>query len=327
VRRNLSTSKNPEVREKVQLLSVLFGDREAVAALRTTAGDAKADEAARRTALQTLVEARAADLPLLRDLLADRALCGPALRALAAINDATIPGLILKQYGRFSDAEKADAVAALVSRPAYALALLDSMEQGKVARRDLSAFAARQILSLNDKALTEKLARVWGVVRTPQDKSVQLNRYLSLVPPGALSKADRGHGRLLYAKTCANCHTLFGEGAKIGPDLTGSQRANPEYVLTKLLDPNAVVAQDYQLTVITTRRGLTLNGLVKEEDANSLLLQTQTEQIRLAKADIDERKKSPVSMMPEGLLTPLSDVEVRDLIAYLGGAEQVPLRK
>jgi hypothetical protein len=59
----------------------------------------------------------------------------------------------------------------------------------------------------------------------------------------------------------------------------------------------------------------------------SVVLQTQNEVIRVAKADIDERKKSPVSMMPEGLLAPLSDAEVRDLIAYLAGSEQVPLPK
>jgi putative heme-binding domain-containing protein len=146
-----------------------------------------------------------------------------------------------------------------------------------------------------------------------------LNRYLSLLPPDALKKADRARGRQVFVKTCATCHTLFGEGAKIGPDLTGSQRSNAEYVLTKVLDPSAIVAQDYQVTVITTRSGRTLTGLVKEEDTKTVVLQTQNEVIRVAKEDIEERKKSPLSMMPEGLLTPLSDSEVRDLIAYLGG--------
>ena len=97
------------------------------------------------------------------------------------------------------------------------MALLDAMEQGKVPRRDLSAFTARQLLSLNDKALTDKLTKVWGVVRKPQDKSQMMSRYLSLVPPGALTKADRVHGRQLFTKTCAICHTLFGEGARSVP--------------------------------------------------------------------------------------------------------------
>jgi putative membrane-bound dehydrogenase-like protein len=327
VRRRLATSKSPEVREKVLLLSVLFGDRDAIAALRATVGDAKADAAARRTALQTLVEAKAADLTLLRGLLDDRALRGPVLRALAGFGDAAVPALILEHYAAFSDAEKADAVATLASRPAFAMALLDAMAQGKVDRRDLSAFTARQLLALKDKALTDKLTKVWGSVRKPQDHRAQMDRYLSLVPPDALKKADRAHGRQVFTKTCATCHTLFGEGGHIGPDLTGSQRTNPEYVLTKVLDPSAVVAQDYQVTVLTTKGGRTLTGLVKEEDGKTVVLQTQNEVIRVAKDEIEERKKSPISMMPEGLLTPLSDVEVRDLIAYLAGADQVaPLK-
>jgi putative membrane-bound dehydrogenase-like protein len=326
-RNDLADSNVPEIREKARLLSVLFGDVNEIAALRKKVADAEGYEPGRRAALQTLVEAKAADVPLLRDLLGDKALRGPALRALAGFNDPAIPALILKHYADFTEADKADAVNTLASRPAYAMALLGAMEKGQVQRRDLSAFTARQLLALNDKALTEKLTKVWGAVRKPQDKSAQMNRYLSVVPPDALKKADRALGRQLFAKTCATCHTLFGEGAKIGPDLTGSQRVNPEYVLSKVLDPSAVVAQDYQVTVITTKGGRTLTGLVKEEDDKTLVLQTQNEQIRVTKADIDERKKSPVSMMPEGLLAPLSDVEVRDLIAYLAGADQVPLPK
>jgi putative heme-binding domain-containing protein len=320
VRGRLARHESAEVRERAMVLSVQFGDREAIAALRTTLGDAKADATARRTALQTLVEAKAADLALLRGLLDDRGLRGPIMRALAGFSDPAVPAMILGHYGSLSDAEKADAVATLASRPTFAMALLDAMAQGKVDRRDLSAFTARQLLALNDKALTGKLTRVWGSVRKPQDKSAALDRYLSVVPPDALKKADRTHGRQVFVKTCATCHTLFGEGGHIGPDLTGSQRSNPEYVLTKVLDPSAVVAQDYQVTVITTKGGRTLTGLVKEEDAKTVALQTQNEVIRVAKDNIDERKKSQISMMPEGLLAPLSDVEVRDLIAYLAGA-------
>ena len=174
--------------------------------------------------------------------------------------------MILKHYADYTDAEKADAVATLASRPAYAMALLDAMGRGEVPTRDLSAFTARQLLGLNDKNLSEKLTKVWGVIRPPSgDKTKLLAHYLSLTPPDALKKADRSHGRALFARTCAKCHTLFDDGGKIGPDLTGSQRINPEYVLTKVLDPNAVVAKDYQMTVFTLNDGRVVNGIVKEE--------------------------------------------------------------
>jgi putative heme-binding domain-containing protein len=154
-----------------------------------------------------------------------------------------------------------------------------------------------------------------------------LAKYKSLVPPDALAKADRSHGRALFVKSCANCHVLFGEGGKIGPDLTGSQRTNADYLLTKILDPNAVVAKDFQMTIIETTSGRVLNGIVVKENEQTLTVQTQNEAITLPKSDIQERKKSDLSMMPEGQLGMLSDVEIRDLIAYLAGPGQVPLPK
>jgi putative heme-binding domain-containing protein len=319
--------RDPGIRQKVLLLSVVFGDRDAIASLRHTAADGHAEPGVRQTALQTLVEAKAPDLqPLLRDLLADRTMCGPALRALASYIDPGIPALILRHYGSFTDAEKADAVATLASRPAYALALLDAMERGEVPRRDLSAFTARQLQGLKDKQVSDRLTRVWGAIRPPaQDKAAALSRYLALVPPDALKKADRAHGRQVFARTCATCHTLFGEGGKIGPDLTGAQRTNPDYVLSKILDPSAVVSRDYQVTVITTAAGRTLNGIIKEEDEKTITLQTQNEVVRVPKADVEERQRSPLSMMPEGQLAQMNDADVRDLMGYVAGPRQVPL--
>jgi putative heme-binding domain-containing protein len=327
VYRKLAASTNAEIREKVLQLSVLFDDPQALAVLRKTADDPKADSTDRRNALQTLIEKRPPDLlPLLRKLIGDRAVRSLALRGLASYSDPQIPQLILEPYGTFSDAEKTDAIATLASRPAYALVLLDAMEKDRVPRRDLSAFTVRQLLAFQDKELTGRLKKVWGTVRPPSaEKATLLAKYKAMVPAGALKKANRKHGRLLFSRTCASCHTLFGEGGKIGPDLTGSQRTNPEYLLTKLLDPSAVVARDYQMTVLTLTNGRVLSGLIKEENDKTLTLQTQNEAVRLDKSDIEERQRSTQSMMPDGLLAPLSPAEVRDLIAYVSGDGQVPL--
>jgi putative heme-binding domain-containing protein len=329
VYRKLSASKDAEVREKALVLSVLFGDPLALAVLRMTAGDPKAALPARTTALQTLVEKRDADtLPLLRELLADRRLRQPALRGLAAFSDPNTPALVLKHYASFNAAEKADAVSTLSSRPTWALALLEAVERKQVARPDLSAFTARQLAGLNDKRVTDKLNLVWGAIRpTAADKAKLLPRYLALVKPAALMKANRAQGRVVFARLCAQCHLLFDEGGKIGPDLTGSQRANPEYILAKVLDPSFAVARDYQVTNIRTNAGRSISGIIKEETDKLLVVQTPTDLVRVPKADIEERLRSAVSMMPEGQLATLKDAEVRDLIAYLAGPGQVPLPK
>jgi putative heme-binding domain-containing protein len=85
------------------------------------------------------------------------------------------------------------------------------------------------------------------------------------------------------------------------------------------------VARDYQMTVLTLKNGRILSGLIKEENDKTLTLQTQNEAVRLDKSDIEERQRPQQSMMPDGLLAPLSPAEVRDLIAYVSGAGQAPL--
>jgi len=324
--KKLLTSPNAEVRQRTLLLSVLFGDQGAVEALRRTVHDTKAEAEVRRNALQTLVDARAPDLlPLLRDLLGDRDLRRSAVQCLATIRDPETPTLLLKHYGTMSEAERGDVLATLASRAEFALSLMDAVEAGQVARKDLSPFLVRQMMNLKDAKLRDRITKVWGSIR-PADLS-QLPRYLSVVPPDALKNADRSHGRALFVKHCASCHALFSEGGRIGPELTGSQRTHPEYLLTKLLAPSAVVARDYLMTNITTSDGRTVSGVIKEENDKILVLQTTTQAVRIAKSDIEERTKSNLSLMPDGLLQPLSDREVRDLIAYLAGPDQVPLPK
>lgn len=316
----LMASKDDEISEKATLLGVVFGDKEALASLRKQASDAglKADK--RRRALQGLVQVKAGDLlPLLATLLGEPDMREPALQALAGQKDAAVPGLILKHYADFKTKERETAVATLSSRADFALALLDAVEKKTVPRGDISAFAARQIQSLKDKKVSDRLTAVWGTLRpTAGAKRELLTKYLAVAAPDALKKADRKLGHALFTKHCANCHTLFGEGGKIGPELTGSQRQNPEYVLSKILDPSAVVNKDYQMVLLSLDDGRTLTGIVKEENDKTLALQTATELIRVNKADIAARKVTGLSLMPEGLLQTLSDPEVRALIAYLG---------
>jgi putative heme-binding domain-containing protein len=329
VHKKLSASKDAEVRERVLALSVLFGDPQAMAALRKTAEDTKADAAARSRALQALVEKRAEGTPaLLKKLLDDPKVVRPALRGLAAFAETDTPKLILERYGKLDAGAKSDALATLASRPAYALAMLDAVEKKRVSRTDVSAALARQVASLNDKKVSARLEAVWGSVRpASKDKEALLAKYRKLVSAKDLKKADRSAGRVLFEKTCANCHTLFGAGAKIGPELTGSQRANPEYVLRKVLDPHAEVPRDFQVTRLVLNSGRVIAGLIKMESDKVLVVQTPTEELRVPKSDVDTRERQRESLMPDNLLTPLKDQEVRELLAYLGGDGQVPLPK
>jgi putative heme-binding domain-containing protein len=329
VHKKLSASKDGEVREGVLALSVLFGDPQAMAELRRTVEDTKADAGVRSRALQTLVEKRAeGTLALLRKMLDDPKLVRPALRGLAAYTEADTPSLILARYAKFDAEAKADALATLASRPAYALALLEAVEKKTVGRGEVTVPLARQIAALSDKKVSERLETVWGSVRpTSKDKEALLAKYRKIASKNDLKKADRVAGRVLYEKSCASCHVLFGAGGKIGPELTGGQRTNPEYILHKVLDPHATVPRDYQVTRLTLTSGRVITGLIKQESDKVLLVQTPTNEERVPKSDIELREQQKESLMPEGLLAELKDRQVRDLLAYLAGDGQVALPK
>jgi putative heme-binding domain-containing protein len=327
VYRSLTHSPSAPVRDSAMFLAVLFDDRDAVASLAALLKDRSAAAALRAKALQSLLHQRRADLvPTLYDLLGDKSLRGAALRALAAFDDQSTPSLVLRLYPALTEEEKNDAIQTLAARSGYALALLDAVEKGQVPRRDLGAFTVRQMQGLKNKQVNERLVKVWGTLRpAAQEKATQMVRYKALLTTDSLKSADVNHGRLLYARTCASCHVLFGEGGKIGPELTGSQRTNLDYLLENILDPSAVVPLDYQVTILQMKDGRVVTGIIKQENEKVVSVQTQNEVLLVTKSDIEERAKSPVSMMPEGLLVKLSDEEVRDLIAYLGSPAQVPL--
>jgi len=148
-----------------------------------------------------------------------------------------------------------------------------------------------------------------------------MRRELLKGPPG-----DPAGGRAVFSRVCMQCHTLFGVGGKVGPELTGGNRSDLDYLLVNLMDPSAVVGRDYTATTIRTTSGRVVTGIVKQEDRNTVTLATENDTIVLAVTDLSARKQSEISMMPEGLLQNLRPEERRDLIAYLKSRVQVPMK-
>ena len=150
-------------------------------------------------------------------------------------------------------------------------------------------------------------------------------RYKSRVANDAGGEGDLSRGRLVFQRTCAQCHKLFDAGGDVGPDLTGSDRANIDYILENVLDPGASVGRDYQLTNVATTDGRLLSGIVREQTPDALVLQTPNDRLVIPREDVEELKPSGESMMPEGLFEKLSDGEFVDLVRYLGSKSQVRL--
>jgi putative heme-binding domain-containing protein len=323
----LAASKNAAIQSLTRELAVVFGDGRALDELRQIVGDGNAESESRRQALRTLIDSRPDDLPgLLQKLIGDKVLTNEVVRGLATYEDANTPRLIFETYGRLDPDGRAIAVNSLVSRPSYARALLDAVAAGRISRGDLSAFHARQISSFNDEALTAKLTEVWGETRVADaDKRKLIDRYKALLTPEQLSAADQSAGRALFNKTCATCHVLYGQGKTAGPDLTGSNRRNLEYLLENIIDPNASVAVDFRMSIAALANGRIVTGLIVEKTDKTLTLLTQNERVVVDRSEIEDLKATTSSLMPEGLFQNLSDEQLRNLAAYLMSTEQSPL--
>lgn len=323
----LASSSNTDLRDRVRDLSVVFGDGRALDDVKRIALDPKAEIPARKAALQTLIDNRAPELRTLCEKLIDTRFLNPvAARGLATFDDPAVAQLLVKAHGKFHPSERGQLLATLVSRPAFASALLDAVAAGRIPRSDISAFDARQIRSFNDPALTKRLAEVWGEQREASaDKKAQIARWKQSLTPEVLAAADRSAGRAAWNAVCATCHTLYGEGGKLGPDLTGSGRDNIDYLLENIVDPSAVVSADFRMTVLHLKDGRVLNGMIAAKTDRTLTLQTMTEKATIERDDVAKMDELPMSLMPEGLPDALGEKQMRDLIAYLMHKTQVPL--
>jgi putative heme-binding domain-containing protein len=249
-----------------------------------------------------------------------------ALKGLSRFSDPAIAKLIATNYRAFHHSERSAVIEALASRPEFAEELLNLLANGSIARSDLSAFQARQIHSFGNEKLTKRLKELWGEFRdSPQEKADLIHKLKTELTPEAIADADKVAGRAVFAKNCATCHRLFGEGKEIGPDLTGAQRKDLDYLLSNIIDPSAVVTKDFQMTIFVLYDGRIVNGIVVAETPTAVTVQTEKERLVLPLAEIETRKQSPLSLMPDGLMQSLQPHEIRDLMAYLMSDTQVAL--
>ena len=325
----LLKSNDAEVRRLVLELSLQFDDPQAKAVLRRLATASTAPVSDRRRAIELLAQQRDPDFDqTMLKLASDADVRVAALRGLAEFSHPRTPAVLLSQLPAYDQESQQVAIATLASRPQWAEVMLDAIDADRMDRRLLTAFTIRQLHSLGKPRLVERVQQMWGSVRaTDAGRKKQMQNLQRRLSGDVLAQADLKRGQQLYRKQCGTCHQLFGEGERVGPDLTGAQRTNLNYLLENLVDPNAAVSKDYHTHVLVTADGRVLTGLIVAEDSTTLTLQSTTDRKVIPLEEIVERRRLESSIMPEKLLESLSLTEVRDLIGYLMSPSPSTLRK
>ena len=232
-----------------------------------------------------------------------------AVRTLAASGDGSVPATLLGSWSSLLPAPRAAATDALLSREAWAIALLEHISAGgacpldPVQRTRLSQHSSRKVRDLAAKALQPTGDRA---------------RVMEEFQPALRLAGDATRGRVVFSTRCVGCHRLDGIGAEIGPDLKSVAQHPPEKLLASILDPSLDVQPGFAAYQCRLSTGEELYGLVSAETANSITFRSAEGATRLiSRRDIADLKGGSKSLMPDGLEAGLTPQDMADLIQFL----------
>ncbi len=308
-------------RAVAERIGVLLSDETALQKMRGALISTETVDAERRRAFEILAAATdERSVPQFLSLLDDESYRSDVIPLLARLRHDDIAPSLIERFSAFSDPERRLAIGTLSTRTQYARPLLEAIVEKKINRGILSSFHVRQLGSLGDERVNALVTEVWGRTRdTSADAQTLTDRYSKTYRDAPLWAYDAAAGRKTFEKICAPCHSRNVEKGQLGPDLTGSGRNGVEYFLESILDPNAVVGEDFELTVLVTRGGSVLSGLVRGETARDITLRTLTETVVVERSEVASRTRTRDSFMPEGLLKNSSERQVIELLKFLCG--------
>lgn len=311
--------KNSRVAELARKIGATFGDTALYPRMRTILSDTASPMNDRLNAFSILADAGDPEsVDLFIELLDDPAFTLAVIEMTPQLNRPDMADLLLSRFDRFSNEEQAAAMNALTKRENLAIALLKALEAGTINKKHLTAYHARELSVLNSLEVETRLARVWGIVKESpeavQFKIEQLDAFYSQAPLWAFKVSE---GQSHFKALCSACHQPNNTGMGLGPDLTGSGANGARYFLENIIDPNAVVGSDYELTIVETHSGRTVSGMIESETDTAVTLRTLSDTVTIARSDIAKNTQLFQSMMPPGLMDTLSETQQVELLKYL----------
>lgn len=315
----LYKSDNVPVQRLAEQLAAAFGDNTAFPRLRETLGNDEADLSERKHAFAVLSRAQdAGSLDVFLGLLDSTIFRVNALNLLPRFDSPKVAQALLAKFNSFNDAEQSVTLNALTSRASFANALLDAVAAGKLKRDYLTAFHVRQLTSLNDKAITERVTATWGRInQSPTEKKEKIDKLEVVFNEAPLWAYSGSAGRQHFQRLCMQCHKLGEDGVQLGPELTGAGKHGIRYFLENIIDPDGVIGTDFQMTTVETKGDDVISGLLVAETPSALTIRTTAGETVIPKANITSRATSEKSLMPEGLLESLNDREQIELLKFL----------
>jgi putative heme-binding domain-containing protein len=266
------------------------------------------------------------DTDTLRALLVPQtpeALQSQAVTALGRSGGASAAEALLRGWKGYAPELRSRVLDALLSRADGYWAVLDAIEHRIILPAELEAERRQRLLQHLDPSVRQRAAKLLAEVVNPDRQKL-----LEAFAPAASLDGDPSRGKPTFAKVCATCHKLNGEGNEVGPDLAALTDKSPEYLLMNIIDPNRAVEAKYTNYVVETRAGETISGILAGETGNSVtLLSADAKSHVILRSDVQSLRSTGTSLMPEGLETGLKPQDMSDLVAYVRSSAPIQQRK
>jgi putative membrane-bound dehydrogenase-like protein len=323
--------KNPELKLQGIALAGSSKDARYAESLRTFARDEKESVEVRAAAVEALARLKPPQIREFLDQLiaASKAkgsgaggdLAAAAVRALPQVEDPRARLVELIAASEYPLAVRREALRTFARLNDGGTRLLEMARSGQIPA-DLKIEATTVVNAHPDRRVRQEAARVLPLPRSVTGRSLPpIDQLLRRE-----GKADRGREVFFRAgnNSCAACHRVQGRGQWVGPDLsTIGTKYGKDELLRSVLNPSAAIGYNFRALVVALNDGRVLTGLPVEDSADRLVLKTaEGQRVSVRPGEVEERKTSEVSLMPEGLAETMSDQDLVDLLAFLSSLRE-----
>ena len=241
-----------------------------------------------------------------------------AVKALAAQGTPTAINSLIEPWKGFGPGTRREVVDSLAQSTLGALSLINAVETDAIKPGEIERDKRQLLLNHPHVPVRDAAKRVLS--DPPSNRKQVVANY----QPSLELTGDEQRGRILYAKTCIQCHRDGKVGHLVGPDFVSVRNKSAEDLLVAILDPNREAQPNYQSYTAVTKQGTIHTGVISAETAASLTLKrAEAKEDVVLRDTLDELISTGQSLMPEGLEKDLDHQQLADLIAWIKAAKPV----
>jgi putative membrane-bound dehydrogenase-like protein len=293
----------------------------ALASATELAGDVKANEQTRLSAIQLLgfssFNQSGSLLLSLLDQSDSQAVQLSAVSALTRFSDPGLAPALTNVWKNLTPRLRSEVITVLLARPERALVLLQAIKSGYIQPAILGTTQRKFLHDHRDATVSRTAAEVLDA-SAPTPRQAVIDRF----QPSLSLTGHAEAGKKIYEERCISCHRLGSEGHQVGPDLATVKSNGKEKLLVNILDPNREVPPQYVSYDLETKDGDSFIGLIVNESSDSVTVrQAYGKEEVIPRRRIASMRSQSQSLMPEGLEAGLSEQDLANLLQHIVSAE------